>query len=66
VLKPQKMSHLTTTSKIQKFIDETITGQFGNWLELLSDGDLRTFESELFDSLMAVDEKSNCGRCVSG
>lgn len=48
------MPRPATCSKIKKFIDETITGQFGKWLALLTDGDLRTFESELFDSLMAT------------
>ena len=48
------MPRPATSSKIKKFIDETITSQFGNWLALLTDGDLRTFESELFDSVMAT------------
>lgn len=48
------MSHLTTLSKIKKFIDETITDQLGDWMEMLLDGDLRSYELELCKKMTAT------------
>ena len=50
------MRHHTTTSKIKKFFNETIVSQLNNWMEKLIDGDLRSYEAELSNSLMIVYE----------
>lgn len=48
------MSHPTTDSKIQKFIDENITGQLKKWFKMLLDGNLYRYENELFGSMNAL------------
>ena len=48
------MTDLTTCSKIENFIEKALMGKVENWISLLVAGDIRGYESALFDQLTSV------------
>jgi hypothetical protein len=54
VLKPKKMSHLATTSKISNYIHNAIGTQVENWTAMLHEGNLLQFEEELSQTMAGL------------
>lgn len=46
------MTLLTTVDKINNFVEKTLINQVENWLKMLIAGDIKSYEQELFQSLL--------------